>query len=208
MRTLLEYQHLLQKVRDAPIFKEFTPLTPSQVTKLVADMQTKSCELDPIPTHVLKQMLPVPIPIITHIINAPLSNACFCEEWKTSVVRPLLKKKGLDLLHKNFRPVSNLPLLSKLVEALVQFNQHCKEHQLLPDFQSVYRQGYSTETSLIKMMNNVPWSMERKEITAVIILDMSVALDTVDHDLLLNILQNKYGITDTALQWYQSYLRP
>ena len=58
------------------------------------------------------------------------------------------------------------------------------------------------------MMNNVLWGMERKEITAVIILDMSAAFDTVDHNLLLTILQNRYGITDTALQWYQSYLRP
>ena len=58
------------------------------------------------------------------------------------------------------------------------------------------------------MMNDILWGMERKEITAVIILDMSVAFDTVDHNLLLTILQNRYGITDTALQWNQSYLRP
>ena len=50
--------------------------------------------------------------------------------------------------------------------------------------------------------------MERKEITAVIILDMYAAFDTIDHDLLLAILQNKYGITNTTLQWYNSYLRP
>ena len=79
-------------------------------------MQTKSCELDPIPMQILKQVLSVLIPLITHIINASLSSACFCEEWKTSVVRPLLKKRGLDLLEKNYQPVSNLPFLSKLVE--------------------------------------------------------------------------------------------
>ena len=58
------------------------------------------------------------------------------------------------------------------------------------------------------MMNDVLWGMERKEITAVIILDISVAFDTNDHDLILAILQNRYGITDTALQWYDSNLRP
>ena len=58
------------------------------------------------------------------------------------------------------------------------------------------------------MTNNILWSMERTEVTAVIVLDMSAAFDTVDHDLLLDILHNKYSITDTALQWYQSYLRP
>ena len=57
-------------------------------------------------------------------------------------------------------------------------------------------------------MNDVLCGMEKKEVTAVIILDMSVAFNTVDHDLLLTILKHRYGITDTALQWYQSYLRP
>ena len=91
--------------------------------------------------------------------------------------------------------------------ALVQFNQHCNEHQLFPDFQSMYRHGYSTETSLIKMVNDLLWGMEKKEITAIIILDMLAAFDTFDYDLLLTILQNRYGITWTTLQWYQSYLR-
>ena len=97
--------------------------------------------------------------------------------------------------------MSNLPFLSKLV-------QQATLAQLLPDFQLAYRKGYSTETSLIKMTNDILWSMERKEVTAVIVLDMSAAFDTVDHNLLLDILHKKYGITDTALRWYQSYLRP
>ena len=58
------------------------------------------------------------------------------------------------------------------------------------------------------MTNDIFWSMERKEVTAVIVLNMSAAFDTVDHDLLLDILHNRFGIADTALQWYQSYLRP
>ena len=83
---------------------------------------------------------------------------------------------------------------------LVQFNQHCDEHQLLPDCQSAYRQGYSTKTSLIKVMNDVLWGIDRKEIIVVIILDKSAAFDTIDHDLLLVILQNRYNTTDSTLQ--------
>ena len=126
------------------------------------------------------------------------------------MVKPLLKKKGLDPQEKNYCPVSNLPFFSKLVECatLMQFDKHCREHHLLPDFQSAYRKGYSTETSLIKMTNDIFWSMERKQVTAVIVLDMSAAFDTVDHDLLLDILHKRFGIAETALQWYQSYLRP
>ena len=173
-------------------------------------MQTKSCELDPIPTHILKQVLPTLIPLITHIVNASLTSACFCKEWKTSVVKPLLKKKGLDLQEKNYCPVSNLPFFSKLVEhaTLMQFDEHCREHHLLPDFQSAYRKGYSTETSLMKMTNDIFWSMERKQVTAVIVLDMSADFDTIDHDLLLDILHKRFGIAENVLQWYQSYLGP
>ena len=58
------------------------------------------------------------------------------------------------------------------------------------------------------MTNDIFWSMERKQVTAVIVLDISAAFDTVDHDLLLDILCKTFGIAGTALQWYQSYLRP
>ena len=120
-----------------------------------------------------------------------LAHQClFCEEWKISVVKPLLKKKGLNLQEKNYYPVSNLPFFSKLVECatLMQFDKHCREHHLLPDYQSAYRKGYSTEILLMKMTNDIFCSMERKQITAVIVLDISTAFDTIDHDLLLDIL--------------------
>ena len=107
---------LIPETTDIPTFQRFAPLTTEQVTNLISSMQTKSCELDPIPTHILKQVLPTLIPIITHIVNASLTSACFCREWKTSVVKPLLKKKGLEPQEKNYCPVSNLPFFSKLVE--------------------------------------------------------------------------------------------
>ena len=131
-------------------------------------------------------------------------------KWKTSIVRPLLKKAGLVLINKNYRPVSNLSFLSKLVECCVldQFNHHCDKFGLIPDFQSAYQSGYSMETSLLKLSNDILWGMERQEVTAVVLLDLSVALDTVDHDLLLSILENRYGITDQVLDWYKSYLSP
>ena len=105
-----------------------------------------------------KRVLPTLIPLITHIVIALLTSACFCKEWKTSVVKPLLKKKGLDLQEKNYCPVSNLPFFSKLVEhaTLMQFDEHCREHHHLPDFQSAYRKGYSTKT-LMKMTNSIFW---------------------------------------------------
>ena len=79
---------------------------------------------------------------------------------------------------------------------------------LLPDFQSVYQANYSTETSLVKMANDILWAMEEQHITMMVILDLSVAFDTVDHSILLKILENQFGVTETALRWFNNYLRP
>ena len=90
-------------------------------------------------------------------------------------MRPLLKKSGMELIKKNYRPVSNLLFLSKVVEKCIleQFHLHCAEFNLLPDFQTAYRPNYSTETSFLKMVNDLLSGMDRKQVTAVAMLDFS-----------------------------------
>ena len=80
--------------------------------------------------------------------------------------------------------------MSKLVKQcmLKQILQHCKDNHLLPDFQSAYQANYSTETGLVKLVNDILWSMEQRQIMMVVLLDLSAAFDTVDHDILLSIL--------------------
>ena len=75
-------------------------------------MSTKSCEIDAIPTWLLKENLDGFLEIVTNLINLSLSNGTFVKQWKTAIVRPLLKKSNLELLPSNYRPVSNLPFLS------------------------------------------------------------------------------------------------
>ena len=137
---------------DIPLFRKFSPMTEAEVKKVINSMQSKSCELDPIPTKLLKLLMAKCLPHITKIINVSLITGVFSAKWKTSVVRPLIKKLGLDLIHKSYRPVSILSFFSKLVEkcALLQFNEHCDQYNLIPDFQSAYRAGYSTETALVE----------------------------------------------------------
>ena len=173
-------------------------------------MKNKHCKLDIIPMGILKQILEACLPAITQIVNMSLTNAEFCKCWKVAVVKPLLKKPGLDLISKNYRPILNLPFISKLVEkcTLKQLIELCKNHKLLPDFQSAYRKNYSTETSLIRLTNDILWSMEKQHITSLAILDLLAAFDTVDHDILLHILQQKFGFCGKALKWFQDYLRP
>ena len=101
---------------DVPKLMKFAPLTEKQVSTIVNSLKSKLCELDSIPTTMLKKMLPKVILLITKIVNILLGEGCFCREWTTAVVRPLLKKLGLQLVFTNYRPVSNLTFVSKIIE--------------------------------------------------------------------------------------------
>ena len=131
------------------------------------------------------------------LINLSLLEGVFAESWKMAIIHPLIKKLGLELVYSNYRPVSNLLFLSKVVEKymLKQFNTRCDNNNLLPDYQLAYRQNYSTETSIIKLCNDVLWAMENQQLTAFIAINIPAAFNTVDHDILLNILTTKFNVT-------------
>ena len=79
---------------------------------------------------------------------------------------------------------------------------------MIPDYQSAYHANYSCETALLKIMNDILWAMERQDITAFIAIDLSVAFDTADYNILIEVLHRRFVVTDTALEWFASYLRP
>ena len=120
-------------------------------------------------------------------------------DWKEALVKPLLKKPGLEAQFKNLRLISNLQFISKLAERSVyeQTYDHLITHNLIPELQSAYRKRYSTETAL---------NMDRQHVALLVLLDLSAAFDTVNHDILLRRLETTFGITGTALQWFSSYL--
>ena len=211
IRSALADQPIYQPINPAQCkLRAFREMTEEEVGKVIIGMPTKSCELDAIPTLLLKQILPAVLPVITRIVNMSLQDGKFADKWKVAVIRPLLKKPGLDQVLPNYRPVSNLSFLSKVLEkcALKQFNAHCSEHHLLPDYQSAYRENFSCETALLKLSNDILWTMEKQEITAIAAIDLSAAFDTVDHEVLLNVLQTNFGIEGKAHAWFSSYLQP
>ncbi|VDI39690.1 Hypothetical predicted protein, partial [Mytilus galloprovincialis] len=144
------------------------------------------------------------------LVNLSLSQGVFPLRWKQAVVRPLLKKAGLELIYSNYRPVSNLSFLSKLIEkcALYRLNEHVKDHDLLPTNQSAYRQFHSCESALLRLVIDILDRMEHQEVTAMIAVDLSAAFDTVDHSILIKVLEYQYGVNGTTLKWIVSYLRP
>ena len=139
-----------------------------------------------------------------------MEQAVFERHWKSAILRSLLTKIGLELISCNYRPVSNLSFLSKLLEkcALSQFIQHCHDYNLLPDYQSAYWKGYSCETCNIKLANDILCNMEVQQVTLTVLLDLSAAFNMVDHYLLIQILEKDFGIKGTALDWYKHYLYP
>ena len=147
--------------------------------------------------------------ILTEIIKKSFDQNYFSDKWKTAILRPLLKKKSdLELKESNYRPVSNLSFISKLVEhaALDHFNYHQEYNQITPTHQSAYKEHHSCETLLLKLTNNILWHMEKKEVAALVCLDLSAAFDTVDHTVLLKTLENCFGVSDDALLWFHLYL--
>ena len=137
-----------------------------------------------------------------------LNSRQFPVAWKEALVLPLLKKPGLDIIFKNFRPVSNLPFVSKLTASAV-YNQtynHICRNNLYPPNQSSYRKNYSTETALLRVKNDILLNMNKQHVAPLVLLDLSAAFDTVGHNVLLSRLHSKFGISGTALEWFCSYL--
>jgi len=188
--------------------KEFRTFSEEEVRKLLMKSPSKSCEMDPIPTWLLKQCLDELLPLVTHIINLSFKTAEMPAEYKLAILLPLLKKIGLQLIKKNYRPVSNLTFMSKLIErgVGVQLTEHMKTNNLYEKYQSAYSEGKSTETALIRVQNDILMSMESQQVTALIMLDLSAAFDTVNHTILLQRLEKCVGVTGKALQWIASYL--
>ena len=169
-----------------------------------------SCLIDPAPTLVLKECNESLRPIYTRIlINLSLQSAVMPEPLKIAMLDPLLKKvnAGSDMF-QNFRPVSNLKFLSKLVEraVFVQLNEYLVENELHEVFQSAYKSFHSTETSLLRVQNNILQSLDKKQSVILVLLDLSAAFDTIGHEILLSRLAERFGISGNVLAWFKSYL--
>ena len=168
----------------------------------------KSCTLDPMPTPLVVGCIDILLPVITNIINLSLHTGSFADQWKCALVHPLLKKLGLDLIFQSFRPVSNLQYIPKLTEKAVfsQTHEHMFVNEIYPDLQSSYRQHHSTETALLKVMNDVLLKMNSQLVTFLVLLNLSAAFDTVVHNILLERLRRDVGIRGKVLDWFSSYL--
>ncbi len=186
----------------------FSPLSETEVSKLILSNHPTTCPLDPIPTHLLQAISSSVIPALTHIINTSLHTGTFPTAFKQARVSPLLKKPALNpALLENYRPVSLLPFIAKSLERVV-FNQlslFLAQNNILDNNQSGFRSGHSTETALLSVTEALRLARAASKSSVLILLDLSAAFDTVNHQILMSILR-KMGVSGTALLWFESYL--
>ena len=170
----------------------FEPVTSENISNLIGSCPNKSCSLDPIPTWVIKKLVPYFSPILTAICNASINSGVVPSALKSAIVVPVLKKKNLDPNDsKNYRPISNLPFVSKLLERVIasQLIFYLNTNHLLPDCQSAYRSSFSTESALLKVTSDISLAADKGKLTLLMMLDLSAAFDTVDHQILLTRLR-------------------
>ena len=191
------------------VISSFSSVNEDTVRKIINKSKKTSCHLDPAPTKFILQFLDILLPIIVLIINRSLELGCVPDCFKEAIVKPLLKKATLDPSNcKNYRPVSNLPYVSKLLERVIaeQLLDHLNENSYLDKFQSAYRPGFSCETALLKVVNDSLIDINTGNLVLLVLLDLSAAFDTINHEFLLNRLKSVAGIQDLALRWFDSYL--
>ena len=172
----------------------------SEITELIRKSKPSTCQLDPLPTHLVKASLPSLIPLICAIFHSSLTIGTVPTSFKTAAITPILKKPGADPSNFNdFRPISNLPFISKILEKTVasQLHFHLSDNYLHEQFQSGFRPLHSTETALIKITNDLLMAADSGLLTILILLELSAAFDTICHTTLLNRLSS-IGITDSV----------
>jgi len=190
-------------------FQNFIPTSIVEISRLIAIASNKSCSLDPVPTSIIKNCSDLVSPYIEILFNRSLSESYIPADQKLAYVTPHLKKSGLDCTdNNNYRPVSNLSFISKLLEKIVasQLTAHLESNKLLPTSQSAYRRFHSTETALLKVFSDLSKAVDDGNICLLGLLDLSAAFDTVDHEILLSRLELSYGISGSPLTWLKSYL--
>lgn len=183
------------------------PALCSEVDHVIRGFPNKQCPMDVLPLRLIKND-PQIVQLFTEIVNESMETETFPACLKHAVVIPVIKKHGLD--HNtlsNFRPVSNLSFLSKLIERCVlrRLTRHLESIRFLHPCQSAYRTRHSTETAVLRVVSDWRSMIASGKSVCAVSLDVTAAFDTVDHSRLLMKLY-RAGVWGPALRWFESYL--
>ncbi len=191
------------------ILQWFTTTGQDELNKLITASKPTTCLLDPVPTKLLKELLPVAEELFLDIINSSLSLCHVPKPFNLAVIKPLINKPKPDPCElENYRPISSLPFMSNVLEKVVyaQLRSFLQKNYIYEEFQSGFRPHHSTEAALVKITNYLLLESDQACISLLVLLDLSAAFDIIDHDIVIDRLQNYTGIQRLALRWFRSYL--
>ena len=199
------YTHL-----NVPSSDSSLKLLLAHITEAVRRLPNKQSAHDPIPTKLLKANIDLLGPYITDMFNRSLASGNFPSTWKEARVTLVLKKgKRNPKDVSSYRPISNLCVLSKLLERIVSrlLSDYLGTNSLLPNLQSAYRVFHSTETAMLKVSSDILTALDQGDLALLSLLDLTSAFDTVDHDILSRRLETSFGLQSKVLEWFSSFTK-
>ena len=161
---------------------------------------------DNIPSKIIKMTKEILSPLFADLINLSYKTGTFPDSLKIAVVTPIFKENDKNEI-KNYRPISILPVISKIFEksATKQLSEYLEKNTLLSPLQHAYRKYHSTVTCLFELLNNIYEKLDNKKMVAIVSLDLSKAFDSINHQLLLQKLEN-LNLDKNSIKYIKSYL--
>ena len=177
-----------------------------EVANVIKNLKEGSCGWDDISASVVKTTYRSFLEPLTHILNISITKGVFPNELKIAKVIPLFKS-GDSMMFSNYRPVSVLPVFSKILERLIytRLLSFIKEHHILYIYQFGFRSAHSPELALLFLVDKLSDALEKGDYVLGLFLDFSKAFDTVNHNILFQKLEH-YGIRGVALDMFKNYL--
>ena len=194
------------KTDHYPLFSKFEPTNSAELHLIIKEMKNVGSGLDNINAKIFKSTYPTIISELVHFVNICLGKGIFPENMKIAVVKPIYKNGNRSMM-SNYRPISILPYISKLIEKIIhkRLMAYLTQHQILRKNQFGFQTSLSTYMPLLLLQEFITKSFEKGNIAIALYVDLKKAFDTVDHDILLGKC-NKYGIVEQALSLIKSYL--
>lgn len=198
--------HYANAIYKEGVSFKFKLVTYDEVFKELFSIKSNASGSDGISLTMLKMCTPTIVPYVTHIVNCCLESGYFPSAWKEALVRPVPKTASPNNL-SDLRPISLLPVLSKVLEKIVykQISTYLQQNEIIPNHQSGFRAAHSTSTALLDSTDNIIRAIDKKLATIFVALDFSKAFDTIDHRLMCAKL-SYYGFDSKSQNFFHFYL--
>ena len=197
---ITKLKHFVLSKKDPDVTFKIPPISKGFVVDSLSSLSAnKAIGVDKISSNMLKDAAPFIVSSVSKMINISLLTSVFPQRWKTAKVTPLHKNGDRSDVN-NYRPISVLPVVSKIVERHVH-DSLCKylcDNNLLYYRQSGFYKHHSTEIALVRIVDELLFNLDKNKVSGMIMIDYSKAFDMIDHRILLAKLE-AYGVTDTSL---------